>query len=456
MPDIAPNSPTPPAGGKALPSTAEIVKNSHYEAKWNAYAAQIPNLWAPEHPVWMDLFDRLEVALEAARPRLEVIVKGHPDRAGRLGVDDYITAAKVYLQPRMDENFKYIAFVAPEQRDLLRCEPSAIVDAVCKLAASQLMVSRDADTAFLIPVLLAKKTMVGVQATPGVRGYEQTLGRSGMLQNIKSYIVYEQDQFDYVEGGDRDPEIRRPRLGYKTDQPNRITHAIARIVLKDGRKHIECVMHDPNTLGAIGTRNSRLTVEQNLEKHVMLRAHRHVLRTYLYDTVAQELVEMASPQLPDGVEPAQSALGQSALGAAPAQAESRKAPVLHIGSDAKLATPAPSPAPAPAAEPAKVAAPAVATEAPAPAPAPSAPAPATPSAGDASDAARARARERLASVATRATQEVAASISTPPAVAALDAPVSATPVKEAASVSATPTPPTPSPQSQPPPRRRTF
>jgi len=361
-----PNTPECPEVLKDLNLTPDQLRMA-LGASAEGTIPQGPTWWADtsKSPLWEARYRLVKQAIERPETlkRLTAICEQQPESI-RTKPEDYIAAAKLLIEGRG----------SPEWRNIITCREDTFPNALCDLAAFGLVPVPDTDIAYLIP--RKSKNVYGISGTPGVAGFERNLLRSGIVSTIQTFAVYEQDNFQFIEGGDADPMIQRPRK-YDPSQPNEITAALCIIRLKDGRKMIEMQMYSTDAERSVLDENNRLTREQAAKKRVKLVACRAFMRTYVND-----LSLVAAQALSRVVGDEQQQVEQRA--AAPAAAQAAPKPATAIidaaeegATEAVTPTPVPTPTPTPTPTPAVVE-PASAKEASqAPKPTPT-PAPVTP------------------------------------------------------------------------------
>jgi len=338
-----PNTPECPEVLKDLNLTPDQLRMA-LGASAEGTIPQGPTWWADtsKSPLWEARYRLVKQAIERPETlkRLTAICEQQPESI-RTKPEDYIAAAKLLIEGRG----------SPEWRNIITCREDTFPNALCDLAAFGLVPVPDTDIAYLIP--RKSKNVYGISGTPGVAGFERNLLRSGIVSTIQTFAVYEQDNFQFIEGGDADPMIQRPRK-YDPSQPNEITAALCIIRLKDGRKMIEMQMYSTDAERSVLDENNRLTREQAAKKRVKLVACRAFMRTYVND-----LSLVAAQALSRVVGDEQQQVEQRA--AAPAAAQAAPKPATAIidaaeegATEAVTPTPVPTPTPTPTPTPAVV------------------------------------------------------------------------------------------------------
>lgn len=90
---------------------------------------------------------------------------------------------------------------------LARCSIQSLVRSVAEAAQLGFSVDSSLGHAYLVPYKGAAKMIVGY------RGFEQLAYRSGLVKRIHADVVFQFDEFEYVEGSETVFRHRRPALG---------------------------------------------------------------------------------------------------------------------------------------------------------------------------------------------------------------------------------------------------
>jgi hypothetical protein len=238
--------------------------------------------------------------------RVRAIVSRYPSSVG-LSADDLLAASSRFVAERTEQ-----------WPQLMCCRIDSFAAAIAQCAEMRLAPDYASGDAYLVA-----KRMQGewrAHAIPGVRGIEKSLMRSGRVTNLQSWCVFSQDEFEVVEGGEHDPVIRRPLMGYDPNVPNLAIRGVTRMVLSDGRKHVEVQVISADDRENMGL-GSRSPIETAVKNSVQRAAARHVIRTYLFDDpLLTRLIEIDGSFWDDarGIDPSLSMLAdRSALEAFP-------------------------------------------------------------------------------------------------------------------------------------------
>lgn len=127
------------------------------------------------------------------------------------------------------EKFQRAAITAlMNNPDIADCSKQSVMNSLMKCAQDGLI--PDGREAALV------KFKGSAQYMPMVYGLIKRMRNSGEVQSVNAYIVYDNDEFDYVIRDGVEEFIHRPRI--KGDRGNMML-AYAVVLLKDGGKHVE-------------------------------------------------------------------------------------------------------------------------------------------------------------------------------------------------------------------------
>lgn len=127
------------------------------------------------------------------------------------------------------EKFERVALTALGQNtDLASCTPQSVMNALVKCAQDGLL--PDGKEAALVKY--------GNTATymPMVYGLIKKMRNSGEIQSVNAYVIYENEEFDYVIENGEQKFTHRPKLTGERGKP---VAAYCTVLLKDGGCHVE-------------------------------------------------------------------------------------------------------------------------------------------------------------------------------------------------------------------------
>jgi recombination protein RecT len=114
--------------------------------------------------------------------------------------------------------------------DLLLCTPVSVVASVMQAAQLGLEIGGPLGRAYLVPFNNKKARTKECQLVIGYKGMIELALRSGMVETVEGYAVYEGDHFDYELGLNR----RLSHQPYGEDDPAKLTHAYAIVRYRGG------------------------------------------------------------------------------------------------------------------------------------------------------------------------------------------------------------------------------
>lgn len=114
--------------------------------------------------------------------------------------------------------------------DLLQCAPMSVVASVMQAAQLGLELGGPLGRAYLVPYNNRKTKRKECQLIIGYKGMIDLALRSGMVETVEGYPVFDGDEFDYELGLNR----RLRHLPTGEDDPAKLTHAYAIVRFKGG------------------------------------------------------------------------------------------------------------------------------------------------------------------------------------------------------------------------------
>jgi recombination protein RecT len=122
------------------------------------------------------------------------------------------------------------AHLVSSNEALKKCSPASVIGAIIQCAMTGMNPSPQYGEVYFVPYGQQ------LQMQMGYRGWAKLAHKSGIIQSISAFAVYEGDQFSYQLG--LNPDIQHT-AGENYGDPSKVTHAYAVIELRGGGKRFE-------------------------------------------------------------------------------------------------------------------------------------------------------------------------------------------------------------------------
>lgn len=125
--------------------------------------------------------------------------------------------------------------------DLQKCEPKSVISSIIQACELGLSLSPSLGQAYLVPFNNTKKGIKECTFIPGYRGFIALMKRTGMVDDVKSVIVYENELFEMNAG--TNPFLKHTPLP-PAQRGTKIIGSYTIVCLKDGAVPFEWMWID--------------------------------------------------------------------------------------------------------------------------------------------------------------------------------------------------------------------
>lgn len=146
-------------------------------------------------------------------------------------------ATKLTNNERAQQFYAQVSIMAQNQPDLAKVDPTSLLSAVMACVHLDLMPNTPEQYAFVIPY--GKQAQFQI----GYKGLLELAYRTANISSINAELVFEGDEFR-VELGTQRELIHRPSFNVDRTNYNKVTHAYATAVLKDGSTVFEVLSRE--------------------------------------------------------------------------------------------------------------------------------------------------------------------------------------------------------------------